>query len=514
MKTSRTLVSAASALALAAAVVMTFSACQRNGQGRASVPVIVPHAPGDSSKTASAQAASDRPLTSALPQPRITIDPRDTVLQVITTSLKPAAGEEQVLAVKRMAEVDSPVRLVVVDLDPERGLYYFQSWESPTNATDNRVFSLSVKDLIGDHDVQLVANGMNKDGKLTLDIFHRTPAPRGNELVYRPVCQIVADDIRLQDVDRPDSYASDTKNGASATIDAYIHDPDSQNVTDLVKITYQWNAAENRYTPGAPEKVQGAQAGQEQLTKLFTSSAADMFEDFLAGSWVEIEPDPAHPGKDKYSSIISIDPRSRKISFSSGDTQEAYQWRDSLRTLYNRIYLIGDNDTVPQITRTFAVTVLSPVSLSISMQGNDSPELPAVTYTKIGDDLQAKLLSRSGALQQAPQLSLIGVYRSDSGIAVEFRNPDLIWRSGGAPRSAAYVIFPLHGRNILSARFRGQNGAPDEDRTWLVDFTEKKDAAGIERTLLLSPIQLTVKGYEDAAGDTLTLEQSQALRPK
>jgi len=490
-------------------------ACQRNGATRSVVPVIVPRAPGESARAAPAPAVTDPSITPALPQPRITIDPRDTVLQVITANLKPSPGEEQVIAIKRLSEVDSPVRLVAVDLDPERGMYYFQSWESPTNATDNRVFSLAARDLIGDHDVQLVASGMSKDGKLTLDVFRRTPAARGNELVYKPVCQIVADDIRVQDVDRPDSYAGDPKDGPSATIDAYLHDPDSQDVTDLVKISYQWKASENRFVPGVPEKVQAGQGGQEHLTKLFNNTGSDAFEDFLTGSWLVAPDDPSHAGKDsRYPSIISFDPRGRKIGLYYGDTQEIYQWRDSLRTLYNRIYLIGENDTVPQISRTFYVTALTPTSVSISIQGNDTQDQPSIGYTRIGEDLQVKLLARASAPQPAPSVSLAGIYSGSNGLSVDFHNPQLTWKSGGTRKTAVYVIFALHGRDILSARFTARDGTVEEDRSWLIDFKEKKDPASIVRTLLLSPVQLTVKGYQDTAGDTLSLEQSQDLRPK
>ena len=227
-------------------------------------------------------------LAPVMPQPRITIDPRDTVLQVINAALRKGTQEEQqVIAVKRMDEVDSPVRLLVVDVDPERGTYYFQSWESPTNATDNRIFSLAVKDLIGDHDVQIEASGMNKDGKLTLDIFRRGQDPHGTELVYVPVCQIVADDIHVEESDRPDTYTMDQKNGDSFPIDTFVRDPDSQDVMDLLKISYQWVPKEGRYVPGSPEKVPGEKTAQAQLSKLFSDLTPSPFEDFLAGSWIE-----------------------------------------------------------------------------------------------------------------------------------------------------------------------------------------------------------------------------------
>jgi Pallilysin beta barrel domain len=505
---------AVSAIGLSLVLASVLCGCQRLANGRTSPRVIVPTVPGEASRGSAQASAGNSLLAPAMPQPRITIDPRDTVLQVINAGLRRAAEEEQVIAVKRMAEVDSPVRLLVVDVDPERGTYYFQSWESSTNATDNRIFSLAVKDLLGEHDLQIVASGMNKDGKLTLDIFRRAKSLLGNELVYKPICQIVADDIHVAESDRPDSYANDPKNGVSFPIETYFRDPDSQNVTDLVKITYQWNSEEGRYVPGAPEKIPGEKAAQAQLGKLFNSTDPNSFEDFLDGSWVDVEPDAAHPGRERYASILSFDPRQRKIAVSSGDTQEVYTWRVTARTIYNSAYLIGDNETVPQISRTFIVTATSAVTLSIAVQGNDSPDRPPVTYTRISDELQAKLLARPGAPASLHPPNLEGEYSGPKGLSLDFQNARLQWKDSGRTRSAEYVLFPLSGRIILTVRFLEDNRASAQDRSWTVDFKEVKDPSRILRTLTLSPVQLTVRGYEDAVGDTISVQQEVPLRAR
>lgn len=240
-------------LVFLASCALILSTCNQSGRGRSQL--IIPQVPNDTSTSASPASPVGMLTVPAMPRPRIMIDPRDTVLQVINAQLTKGPGEEQVIAVKRMADVNSPVRLIVVDIDPERGTYYFPSWESPTDATDNRIFSLAVRDLLGDHDVEIVASGMNKDGKLTLDVFRRITAPFRGDLAYAPVCQIVADDIHILESDRPDSYADDPKNGQSFPIETYIRDPDSQNVMDLLKITYQWSPQDGRYVPGLPEKV-------------------------------------------------------------------------------------------------------------------------------------------------------------------------------------------------------------------------------------------------------------------
>ncbi len=502
---------------LSLAVAALLAGCHRFPGGRSSR-LIVPQVPGDSSRASAQPVAGSLVLAPAMPQPRITVDPQDTVLQVINAPLRRGPEEEQVIAVKRMADVESPVRLAVVDVDPERGTYYFQSWESATNATDNRIFNLSVKDLLGDHDLQIVASGMNRDGKLTLDVFRRVKPPRGDELTYAPICQIAADDIHVVESERPDSYANDPKDGDSFPIETYLRDPDSQNVTDLLKITYQWNSREGRYVSGPPEKIPGEKAAQAQLGKLFSSTDPESFEGFLRGSWVDIEPDKAHPGRVRYASVISFDPDPdpgrKKIAMSTGDTQEVYSWRATVRTIYNSAYLLGANEAVPQISRTFIVTAVSAVTLSVAIQGNDAPDRPAVTYTKITDELQARLLARPEAASPVPPPALDGLYIGSNGLSLDFENGRMEWKDSSGTRSAEYVLFPLSGKVIMTVRFPGDGRTSDDDRSWVVDFKEAKDPVRILRTLSLSPVQLTVKGFEDAVGDTLALQQWIPLRAR
>ena len=239
-------------------------------------------------------------------RPRISIDPRDTVLQVLNVNLDQDADEEQVIAVKRLTDVGSPVRLIVVDADPSRGTYYFQSWDTDTSATDSRVFSVAAKDVVGDHSLQIVASGMNDIGKLTLDVFRLNPPSQGKGLTYKPVCQLVADEITVDESERPDNYATDPKPGAAFPVVAYLRDPDSQNVMDLVRIRYAWNPAAGRYVPGAAEKIPGEEVQQAQLKALYTSSGEQAFEQFISGSWVQAAASPK--AKDAYSSIIDFDP--------------------------------------------------------------------------------------------------------------------------------------------------------------------------------------------------------------
>ena len=492
----------------------TLSSCQRSGLGSGPVRII-PQPPGTTGAAVGPMTVEKSADAGAL-RPRISLDPTDTVLQVINANLDQSPYQKQVIAVKRTGDVDAPVRIIVADADPSRGTYYYQSWESPTNATDSRVFSLSVKDLIGDHGMQIVAHGMNPAGKLTIDVFRPIPAAQGKELTYKPVCQLVADDISVDETDRPDSYSTDRKPGASFPITGYLRDPDSPNPRDLVRIRYTWNASEGRYVPGSPEKIPGEKVQQAQLEALYNSSGEDAYEQFIAGSWVQILPASSPKGVDTYGPIIEFDPRGRKIALSTGNTEEVYLWRESHRTIYNHLLLIGENETVLQIRliRTFSISAESVNTITVTIGGTDPIDSPTVTYTKVTEEIRARLLEQPDAQVRMSALKLSGAYAGPDGLSIDFHPPGLTWTDKRGGRTGTYVVFTVGQRPILSVRLSSANGRQGTVRSWLLDYREKKDPTRIQRTVSLSPVVLTVKGYEEARGDAIVLTQAQDLSKK
>jgi hypothetical protein len=502
----------AARLLATAFVVFCLGGCPqgKSGRGQGST-TVVPQPSIDAEGRALSPAAATL-AESGAQRPRITVDPGDAILQVINADLDDDGDQEQLIAVKRSDDLESPVRVLVADADPSRGTYYYQSWESPTNATDSRVFSLSIKDLVGDHGVQIVASGMTTSGKLSLDVFRRLPPEPGKGLAYRSICQLVADDISVEEARRSDGYASGVETGPSFPIVAYLLDPDSQNARDLVRIRYAWNAKENRYVPGAVEKIPGEKAQAVQLEKLYNNLDESAFEDFISGSWVQIQPDPAGKKPDTYLQILDFDTLGRKVSLASGDTQEVYLWRQSHRTIYNRMLVIGENETVKQITRTFSISVDSVDNLTVTIVGSESGETPSIRFVKVTDAIRARLLERPEAQVSMSSLSLVGVYEGADNLSVAFNGSEITWRQAGTSRSGSWVLFSLGTRTILSVRMQTGQSSGGEVRSWLLDFNEKKSASRVTRTIILSPVLLTVKGFEDTIGDTLSLEQIQEIK--
>jgi hypothetical protein len=176
--------------------------------------------------------------------------------------------------------------------------------------------------------------------------------------------------------------------------------------------------------------------------------------------------------------------------------------------------LIGENEAVPKITKTFFISVESASSIALSVLGSDGGDFPLEMYTKVSDDIQARLLSHPGRAVLLDPGQLSGPYSAVSDLSLDFASPRVTWVEDGRSREGSYVVFTLQGRTILDIRLMAARQGPAEGRTYLADYKEKRDTKRVVRTLVLTPVQLTVKGYEEALGRSFTLTQSVDLPKK
>jgi hypothetical protein len=476
---------------------------------RAEPALIIPSSAPQTVAAGQIGAAADAGSEQGEVHPRITLDRGDKLLSVIDVNLDQDADPEQVIAVKKRDEVDSLVRVILADCDSAKGRYYYQSWESPTASTSSRVFSMYVKDLVGDHGLEIVVGGMNTHGKLTLNVFKRASPTTGLGLVMREVCSIAADDIVIEQSDRPESYTLGQKNADSFPIDAYSQDPDSMNVMDLIRIPYSWSYAENRYVAGTPQKVPREKVEQDQLARLFTGTNVESFEQFLQGPWVELSEPTAPSQKVRALEIVSFEPDRRRITRYLGDTEEMYVWGGSIRTVYDRLLVFTENEAVHTVSRTFSIRVVSTSSLEIAIQGGDLGDSSSAVYQKLTDDVARRYLTRDSLPVTLAPPDLEGTYQSTDGLVITFLGQRLIWAAGAQARSGAFVVFSIGGHRILSIRLFDARGLPAESKSFLVQPGRKRVFDRAIETLTLSPVLLTVDGFEEAAGDPITVERIQ-----
>ena len=455
--------------------------------------------PGDSrivvpevSRVGAASAGGSAGQNGTLPSLIASLDRADRAVAVVNANLDADPQDEQVVAVQRRDDPAAPVRLLVLDPEFPRGRGARVTWEAPALAASARAFSLSVKDLVGDHGLQLVARGTSSGGRFTLDVFRRAAA---DDLVFAPICQVVADEIEIEEVPRTEAYSSGMKNGASWPVLSWVRDAESGNPMDLVRIRWSWRPALNRYAPEPPEKVPGERVGQEQLRQLYADLRPAAFEWFLAGLWTQAPAPASRPAV-----VVQFDVDSRRIAINDGDTLESFSWRDTVRTLFDRIVVVAENEAVSRIRRTFSIRATDAAAITVSIRGDNEWEARELSLARLPD--------RTSAAAGPAAIRPAGEYTSADGTTVRFEPDALVWTDAAASRPGTWVSFVLGSRSILTVRFLDGSR---ETRSWLAGMKETRDRTSVTRKLTLVPVNLTAEGWEETAGESIELAQSEKL---
>jgi hypothetical protein len=441
-----------------------------------------------------------------MPRPLIQLDPSDKVLTVVATNLDLDSDIEQIIAVKRPDNVDAPVRILIADSNSVKGRYFYRSWESATGANSSRLFSLTVSDLIGDHGQQIVVSGMNAQGLLTLDVFAKDAPSGGQNLAFHSVCGVAANDIRIIEVDRGDQYTIGDKNGASFPIIADYPDPASDNTLDLIRVTYGWKYSEGSFVAGPEEKVPGERIVQKKLEDLYKSQGAEGFEGFISGAWVSYGDTVPTSSNSRPAELINFDPAKRRIARYMGDIEEIYVWSESYRVWTSKIIASAKSEPVPTIARSFIIDVTSIDTIEIKIEGSDLGEISSAVYVRLPDSVERAYYFKNDISTTLPSSILDGEYTDSKDLTIEFRESRVTWKQGDTERSGSFAIFSLGTSRIVTIRFASEADRPSDIRNFLLEASEKRIAGRLVKKIVLSPVQLIVRGYEDAAGDALSLD--------
>jgi hypothetical protein len=395
------------------------------------------------------------------------------------------------------------LKLAVIDYDPIRTTYS-RTWESLTNATNLRLLDISLKDVVGDHNLEIVCRGMNDSGELTLDLFRKTPSPTGLGLYFTEILRIVADgSIEIDEVERSEGYRLGQKNGPSFVIYAYSRDAESENILDKVKRTYYWQYQQNRYVLTNKERLPGAVIEEKQLEELFSDPSVEAFEAFLAGPWYLA-------GTDGREEILLFLPEQRRISVYSGDVQEVYIWQASFRSLSNRLLVFGANESIESIVRRFNVEAVSLDTIDVSILGSEQWDRSFGRYFRLNEELQQDLLSKDQRRVDADGIQLNGLYQSGAGIEIIFELPYFTWIEEGHDFAGGFTVIHLN-QDVLYLQGMDDNGLPTDTATYIMEYSEKQEGTYLYRTMTLVPGKLSVHGATPTSETRIVFEQLEIL---
>lgn len=435
--------------------------------------------------------------------PKVPLDDSEKLIRVINANLDLDTNDEQILVLRQKEDPQALLKIAVIDYDPIRASYS-RTWESLTNATNFRLLDISLKDVVGDHNLEIVCRGMNDGGELTLDLFRKTPSPTGLGLYFTEILRIVADgSIEIDEVERSEGYRLGQKNGPSFVIYSYSRDAESENILDKVKRTYYWQYQQNRYVLTSQEQLPGAVIEETQLEELFSDPSVEAFETFLAGPWYLA-------GTDGREEILLFLPGERRISVYSGDVQEVYNWQASFRSLSNRLLVFGANESIESIVRRFNIEVISLNTIDVSILGSEQWDRSFGRYFKLNEELQRDLLSKDQTRVDADKIQLNGLFQSGAGIEIIFEHPYFTWIEEGRDFSGGFTVIHLN-QDILYLQGMDDNGLPTDTATYIMEYSEKQEGTYLYRTMSLVPGKLSVHGVSPTSETRFVFEQLEIL---
>jgi hypothetical protein len=477
------------------------------GPGQKTPRMVVPPAQSSGADPAAAEAAAAS-ATATTTVPKVPLDSGEKLISVADVNLNLERTDEQILVTKDSGgAADARIRISVVEYDPVLQTYR-RSWEDFTSATDERYFTVTTGDVVGDHGVAIICQGATLDNRLTLDIYRRS-ANAGTKLTYSAIFSAVAaGDIAIQQEARSQAYLSGTTEGKPFPIVVTERDPESPDAVDIVKTTYQWSTLDRRYLATGKTRVRGEAVEREQLQALFSSNSPDQYLQFLAGSWLRSDQESPSPSS-SMGELLRFSPQDHTLQIFSARNrvQEDYIW-DKADCYYGNVTIrAARNSILPDITKDVRVSVQTRQEVLVSVESTiDRTDAWKGVYRRVSEQALTQQLAdpRRGEAVLQPS----GLYDGTDGSQLVFEAPHVSWIDKSGTLSGGFYLYRLD-RLVLGITIQKGYGERSEERAYIVEQSTRTDSKRTTITLALRPAELTVYGARPLSEEVITFTQVQ-----
>lgn len=451
-------------------------------------------------------------------EPRISLETSQIIQDVREENIDADPALEQVITFKAKNDLEDLLHITVADYDENRSIWA-PTWQGITRATNIKTFSIRVMDLTGDGLPELVCQGTNRAGDLTLDIFKIIGDKLTFPLQYSSILSVNAD-ISLE-VQQPvdsgslstgdDAVGSNLPSISQKTVDiiAQSKDLESQSPLDMVQTIYRWHnsreaASGGQYIVESSIHVPGATVQETALDQLYRSSVADFERKYLAGAWTHSY---INQRKKNIIQILFFDPEARTIRLIEGDRMEAHQWSASRKPAYGgtiQASLVNENYQSLHSSVNIQAKGLNLLGFSLQDRNDWTGD-----FTRLSPEMEEQSFSRTSRTIPINRLVLSGLYRSDNGLEIVFSAPHFTWRNAELKQQGGFLSYQLN-YTVLEFKFINSRGLVEKERYYIADLVENnQENAKVVRVLTLHPAMLTVAGVtpDTASPDILHLEQ-------
>lgn len=406
----------------------------------------------------------------------IPIDPNETLLDIYAFNLDYDEEEEQILVIRENDDPESLIRIIIADYSPFTKRWT-RSWKGPTLVTKAKTFQVSVSDLVGDHNLNIVCTGMNDNNEQTMAIYWKVQNLDSKFVdAFMPIFEQAGSTVLIESSERPDSYKMDQSNAESWPIFVWKEDYSSGNYLDQIREQWVWSFSAKEYVLKNTESIPGASIARKMAESILDGNE-DTFKSFLNGTWYKESIDPLSGN----AQFITFQPQDESILFSSEDIIEINNWESSNLTRYG-LYIASNNYSVRNLRRLMDIELAGAdaVNVRIFQDYRIKADISGKwdgKYRRLGAEL-AKAFKRPLAMAVNSKLVLSGTYVSEDGQSITFDKQSYKKTDGSMTETGIYGIFELAGQSILELRKDDKADSSTQRKTYVLKTTEKPEPDG------------------------------------
>lgn len=437
---------------------------------------------------------SGEPTTSSIP-----LEPNETLLDLYSFNLDFDDEEEQILVIRESDDPNGIIKVVLADYSPLNRKWN-RAWKGSSLVTKNKTFQVSVNDLIGDHNLNIVCTGMNNTNEQTMTIYWKSQDLEQKQgTIFLKVFEQAGSAVIIEEVERPDSYKLGQSNAESWPISVWKADASSGNYLDQLRELWHWSFTDKAYVKISTESIPGASIAQKKVESILDGTT-ETFKLFLDGTWYKESIDPLSPA----AQFITFQSRDDSLLFSGDGLIEVYGWENSNPTRYG-LYIASRNQSVRNLRRLMDIELASADSIQVRVFQDyrikaDISGRWDGRYRKLGAEI-ATSFKRMPAMATTGLTDLSGIYESDSGMTLVMEGTTYRMESATGLQTGSLAIYTLDGKTILDMRQTASNGETPSRLSWIAESTFQQ--------LSLQEVKIGILGIEPSQDKPLLFRKMQ-----
>jgi hypothetical protein len=433
--------------------------------------VVIPQGVGAGAGTEAARSAYGEDIQAL----RLTLEEDEIPVAVLTQDFNSDSQEQQLIAYRKLHDIDSPIYITFAEFDIKHDSYY-RRWNASTAATKPGTLILYSEDLIGDGGICVLVSGMNSAGEQTLTVFRKTYSQ--DEPFIKIAELLIEGSIAVEEPE-----FGRRAQGRSLGIITYGRDYSSSNIMDQIEVRYAFNPINGLYEQSRTVKIPGTQIEQMRVRELLNGDPS-RFEGFIDGLWYQGD------GPDRR--YVFFNTVNRELIFYNNNSEELFVWQNTSSARLG-ILINSWNVSLTKVRRTINVELISLKSIRLRVYQDaylksglntiwDGSYIRPAAAETVNDNKKA-LPPINGSYTGIE--SIITFNRDGS----YFIDP-LSGRSE-LSRIGQYMFFVLDGSQLLELRTETVNeGISESSRE---TYKIKED----DETLILTRIRIGTRGIQD-----------------